>query len=83
MLKHILISSLVLIITFNANAQKARKYSNEFLNIGMGASGMAMSNSRVAGTSDLFSMYYNPAGLAHVKEAFQPSEYYTTKVMHF
>ena len=71
MLKHILISSLVLILTFSANAQKARKYSNEFLNIGMGASGMAMSNSRVAGTSDLFSMYYNPAGLAHVKEAFQ------------
>ncbi|MCB0509299.1 MAG: PorV/PorQ family protein [Bacteroidetes bacterium] len=52
-------------------AQKARKYSNEFLNLGMGASGMAMSNARVAGTSDLYSMYYNPAGLAHVKDAFQ------------
>jgi hypothetical protein len=71
MLKQILGLTLTMFLVFTAQAQKARKYSNEFLNIGMGAAGMAMSNSRVAGTSDLFSMYYNPAGLAHIKENFQ------------
>lgn len=55
----------------NATAQSIRKYSNEFLNLGMGASGMAMSNARVAGTSDLYAGYYNPAGLAHIRDAFQ------------
>lgn len=52
-------------------SQNIRKYSNEFLNLGMGAAGMSMSNARVAGTSDLYSAYYNPAGLAHISDAFQ------------
>jgi len=71
MLKKIVGIIITVLMVFSSQAQKARKYSNEFLNIGMGAGGMAMSNSRVAGTSDLFSMYYNPAGLAHIKEGFQ------------
>lgn len=39
------------------------KYSNEFLNIGVGARSLAMANASVAGTNDATSGYWNPAGL--------------------
>ena len=41
-----------------------RKYSNEFLNIGAGARGLAMGNAQVASVEDATSGYWNPAGLA-------------------
>ncbi|MFZ9956980.1 MAG: PorV/PorQ family protein [Flavobacteriales bacterium] len=44
-------------------AQVVRKYSNEFLNIGVGASALGMSNSNVALVNDVTSAYWNPAGL--------------------
>lgn len=49
------------------NAQ-FRKYSNEFLNIGAGARGLAMGGAQVASTQDATSGYWNPAGLVHVRE---------------
>jgi hypothetical protein len=39
------------------------KYSNEFLNIGVGARSLAMANASIAGTNDVTSGYWNPAGL--------------------
>lgn len=45
-----------------------RKYSNEFLNIGAGARGLAMGSAQVASVSDGSAGYWNPAGLAEVKE---------------
>lgn len=48
-----------------------RKYSNEFLNIGVGASNMALANTRTSNTQDVYSFYYNPAGLTQVKDVFQ------------
>src|SRR4026208_931980 len=45
-----------------------RKYSNEFLNIGAGARGLAMGSAQVASVDDATSGYWNPAGLAGVKE---------------
>lgn len=45
-----------------------RKYSNEFLNIGAGARGLAMGNAQVASVSDATAGYWNPAGLAAVKD---------------
>lgn len=45
-----------------------RKYSNEFLNIGAGARGLAMGSAQVASVSDGTAGYWNPAGLANVKE---------------
>jgi hypothetical protein len=48
-----------------------RKYSNEFMNIGVGARGLGMANATVATTSDVHSGFYNPAGLVHIKESFQ------------
>ena len=39
-------------------------YSNEFLNIGAGARGMAMGDAQVASVSDGTAGYWNPAALA-------------------
>ncbi len=44
-----------------------RKYSNEFLNIGAGARGMAMGGAQVASVSDATAGYWNPAGLTSIK----------------
>lgn len=45
-----------------------RKYSNEFLNIGAGARGLAMGNAQVASVKDATAGYWNPAGLVGVKD---------------
>ena len=45
-----------------------RKYSNEFLNIGAGARGLAMGGAQVASASDATAGYWNPAGLTGVKD---------------
>lgn len=51
----------------NTTAQ-FRKYSNEFLNIGAGARGLAMGNAQVASVNDATAGYWNPAGLTGVKD---------------
>lgn len=48
-------------------AQTARKYSNEFLNIGVDAAALGMANSVIAQTGDVNSGYWNPSGLVHLK----------------
>lgn len=48
-----------------------RKYSNEFLNIGAGARGLAMGSAQVASVNDGSSGYWNPAGLVNIKEDAQ------------
>ncbi|HRE52901.1 MAG TPA: PorV/PorQ family protein [Flavitalea sp.] len=50
-----------------SNAQ-FRKYSNEFLNIGAGARGLAMGGAQVASVNDGTSGYWNPAGLVNIKD---------------
>ena len=45
-----------------------RKYSNEFLNIGAGARGLAMGSAQVASVNDGTAGYWNPAGLYGVKD---------------
>lgn len=47
------------------------KYSNEFLNIGIGGRAMAMSGSVVASTADVSSCYWNPAGLLKMEDNVQ------------
>jgi hypothetical protein len=44
-----------------------RKYSNEFLNIGAGARGLAMGSAQVASVKDGTAGYWNPAGLVGVQ----------------
>lgn len=44
-------------------SQTARKYSNEFMNIGVDAAALGMSNAVTASSNDVNSSYWNPAGL--------------------
>jgi len=50
---------------------QVRKYSNEFMSIGIGARGLAMSGAQVASVNDVTSGYWNPAGLANITQDFQ------------
>jgi len=47
------------------------KYSNEFLSLGIGARGLAMSNTMVALSNDVTSAYWNPAGLTRMQRSYQ------------
>ena len=49
-------------------SQTVRKYSNEFLSIGVDAAALGMSNAVVASTSDVNSGYWNPAGLLKLED---------------
>jgi hypothetical protein len=60
---------LLLLLVCNLNySQTVRKYSNEFMNIGVDAAALGMSNAVVASTQDVNSSYWNPAGLIHLKD---------------
>ena len=52
-----------------AYSQAIRKYSNEFLNIGVDAAALGMSNAVVANTGDVNSGYWNPAGLINLEDS--------------
>lgn len=54
------------ILSLSSSAQ-FRKYSNEFLNIGAGARGLAMGSAQVASVADGTAGYWNPAGLTSVR----------------
>jgi hypothetical protein len=50
---------------------QAPKYSNEFLSIGVGARGLAMSKTQVASVNDVTAGYWNPAGLLGIENNLQ------------
>lgn len=50
-------------------AQSVRKYSNEFLNIGVDAGAFGMANAVVATISDVNAGYWNPAGLVRLEDS--------------
>ncbi|GAA4107351.1 PorV/PorQ family protein [Aquimarina addita] len=50
------------------SSAQTRKYSNEFLNIGVDAGALGMANSVVATSADVNSGYWNPAGLIHLED---------------
>lgn len=52
-------------------AQIIRKYSNEFLNIGAGARGLAMGGAVVSNQDDVYSPMWNPAGLIKIDRDWQ------------
>ena len=58
--------SLFLFFSFISFSQS--KYSNDFLSIGLDSRSISMSNAVVANVSDLTAVFYNPAGLNHVKD---------------
>lgn len=56
------------LLTISAYSQTVRKYSNEFMNIGVDAAALGMSNAVTAHTGDVNSGYWNPAGLIKVED---------------
>lgn len=67
LIKWILIGSLLSLQVGTLSAQ-FRKYSNEFLNIGAGARGLAMGGAQLASVKDGSSGYWNPGGLASIHD---------------
>jgi len=70
--RHILFIGLFLSVS-KFYAQTAPKYSNDFLDIGVGAPALAMGNSVIASVNDVTSGYWNPAGLTGVKGTIEVS----------
>ena len=58
----------IFLIASAVSAQTVRKYSNEFMNIGVDAAAFGMSNAVVASTNDVNSGYWNPAGLVALED---------------
>jgi hypothetical protein len=56
---------------FFSDAQIIRKYSNEFLNIGAGARGLAMGGAVISNQNDVYSPMWNPAGLIDIDRDWQ------------
>ena len=57
-----------LLVSCTLFSQTSRKYSNEFLNIGVDAAAFGMANAVVASTADVNSGYWNPAGLLNLED---------------
>jgi hypothetical protein len=58
----------LLFICIIANSQSVRKYSNEFMNIGVDAAAFGMANAVTASTANVNSGYWNPAGLIALED---------------
>lgn len=72
---------LLLIFFYHAaHAQAVRKYSNEFLKIGVGARSIGLGNAVTASVGDITAGYYNPAGLVQIESnmdiGYMHSEYF-------
>ena len=63
------IAILLLLFSIITHAQSVRKYSNEFMNIGVDAAALGMSNAVTAFTGDVNSGYWNPAGLLKIEDS--------------
>lgn len=59
---------LLLLFIFSAQAQTTRKYSNEFMNIGVDAAALGMANAVTAISNDVNAGYWNPAGLVNLED---------------
>jgi len=68
-MKKIIYFVLTLVVSKASVAQL--KYSNEFLNLGVGARNLAMGGATTANVSDVTAGYYNPAALLQMKDKFQ------------
>ena len=67
-MKKVALFLIVLFITQSASSQIFRKFSNEFLNLGVGADAFGMGKAVVASTKGVDAGYWNPAGLVDIKE---------------
>ena len=61
---------IILLLVCSLNyGQTVRKYSNEFMNIGVDAAALGRSNTAVASTDDVNATYWNPAGLMKLEDS--------------
>lgn len=70
-MKSTLIAILLFLVIPVVGISQFRKYSNEFLNIGAGARGLAMGSAQAASVDDATAGYWNPAALVKVKDSMQ------------
>jgi hypothetical protein len=68
-----IISTFATSLIFGQDDKVAPKYSNEFLQIGVGADALGMSNAVVANTGSVNSGYWNPAGLIQLQPGWEIS----------
>jgi hypothetical protein len=68
--KHPILIVLFIVFSLTSSAQTA-KYSNEFLNVGIGARSIAMGKAYIATADDVTAAYWNPAGLAGISGNYQ------------
>ncbi|MES2593578.1 MAG: PorV/PorQ family protein [Bacteroidota bacterium] len=77
--KRVFLIVVIVSICIQSFAQ-APKYSNEFLNVGVGARALGMSNSYITSANDVTAGYWNPAGLLGIGNqhqiALMHSEYF-------
>jgi hypothetical protein len=66
MIKKIILITGLIVSFGRLHSQTAPAYSNDFMDIGVGARALAMGNSVIASTNDVTSGYWNPAGLMGV-----------------
>lgn len=78
-IKTLVVLSLFIAFPAFLKAQVA-KYSNEFLNVGVGARALSMANANVASVSDVTACYWNPSGLlnqtSNVQVGLMHAEYF-------
>ncbi|MFL1012211.1 putative type IX sorting system protein PorV2 [Flavisericum labens] len=62
------LTTLFCLLSVTLFSQTVRKYSNEFMNIGVDAAALGMSSAVTSHTSDVNSGYWNPAGLLKLED---------------
>ncbi|GAA4281562.1 PorV/PorQ family protein [Gaetbulibacter aestuarii] len=62
------ITAFFLISVLLGSGQTTRKYSNAFMDIGVGARALGMSSAVTANTNDVNAGYWNPAGLVNLED---------------
>lgn len=63
----------LLLFTILNGFSQTPKYSNEFLSLGVGARGFALSQTLTSLSDDVTSAYWNPAGLSRMEQRYQLS----------
>lgn len=71
MIRNLLLTTVTVLWSLSGSGQSAPKYSNEFLQIGVGARWLGMSNAAVSRVNDVTAGYWNPAGLTEMQDKIQ------------
>lgn len=77
-MKSVVVTILLIVIIPLTGQSQFRKYSNEFLNIGAGARGLAMGSAQAASVNDATAGYWNPAALAKIEDSMSLAMMYAS-----